>query len=79
MWWEYLIIFAGLGLAVVYALWFVAQAFSGKGGCGSAACQCGDADEPAGNRLGIKSTPIVQLESGADHRGSADPPDRESR
>ena len=36
MWYEYVIIFAGLGLAVAYVLWTMSKMFNAKGGTGIA-------------------------------------------
>ena len=63
MWWEYLIIFGGLGLAVGYVLWTFLRSFRAKGNCCGTSCGCApkDAQGQPGQRLRV--TPLVELGS----------------
>ena len=62
MWWEYVIVFALLAVAVGYVAWFVMRSFTGKCGCGSGAC-AHKQSEPghAEDRTGLKVTRLVQV------------------
>lgn len=60
MWWEYLIIFAGLGLAAGYVLWTFFRSFHAKGNCCGGACSPPAGDEAAPR---LRVTPLVQLKS----------------
>ncbi len=70
MWWEYIIIFAALGLAVSYVVSVMWRAFDRADACGSSGCRCGPhrADASATGRR-VRVTPLVQLGSRVDdHR-----------
>ena len=67
MWWEYVIVFGCLVVAVAYILWLILRTFSSKGSsCGSAACRCDQAapnptQQDSTQDRGIKVTPLVQI------------------
>jgi len=63
MWWEYLIIFAGLALAAGYVLWTFMRSFSAKGNCCGSSCACPPraADDESAPR--IRVTPLVELKA----------------
>jgi hypothetical protein len=58
MWWEYLIIAAGLLAAVAYVLWTVVRTFRPKGTCCGSSCAC-PPDSP--DSMSVRRRPLVEL------------------
>jgi len=61
MWWEYLIIFAGLGLATGYVLWTFLRSFRAKGNCCGTSCSRAPSGPQESPSPKLRITPLVEL------------------
>jgi hypothetical protein len=75
MWWEYIIIFGGLALAVAYVLWTFVRSFRAKGACCSSSCACAPEKAESSRDGHLRVTPLVTLRT--DKGKTAEAPARE--